>query len=456
MYISAILIPSNIISKFLSQIPIVVITLIGFKSYEADDDMVKNTYSWTTGCTWAIRAFSSFFIASFTFICYLSMRNYPLTGNVVNKMNEIITQRDKQQLSPSDVGGISNTNTEQQSNAIKAIETVDCESPVINNLIDVHDTIKNSNFTDDDKQLLLHLSKSELYRIFSSFTTEFTTTTNTTTTNTTSGNGDNGHSYSQVFCSDNDQNQSTTPSSHVNNHVMIKSTSMKGLHAIRNVVISSFSFSIATIVLLIIALVYDSHHLDGIFSTLLIYLVLLMAFLVVYEIFRLVALQSLSYWSAAILHDRAKALYHELMIEKESVHNVIKQVQGIDIGVIDEEIKVPSLSEDNEEVIVHEDVQEDRDRVNVRVKGEGITMTAADNSMTTMSPTDNVEGTNHGMDDIEDYPKQVASTLSKVRKSEEDVIEEEAYFSFGYEYIILFQLICLGLAIFVIAYAVNK
>jgi hypothetical protein len=464
MYISAILIPSNIISKFLSQIPIVVITLIGFKSYDVEDDLVANTYSWTDGCVWAIRAFASFFIAIFAIICYFSMKDYPLTGTVVNKMNEMITHRDAEALALASQGestllenkesesaqSTTSLNTNSSSTRFHQIQTSregDSNIPASNNTnssfsstydevsvtqtttrypYPCHDdeapavtisvpspTILSSDmtFSYEDKQLLLYLSKSELYRIFSSFTTEMKS----------SG-------------SDDKQSSNSPSSVGTNTQITIKSSSLQGLHAIRTVVISSFVMSVTIEILLIAALVLDSNRLDGTFSTLLIYLVLLIAFLVVYEIFRLVALKSLSTWTADGLHHKARLLYDELISEKQSVESVMKQVEGKYETVIDQEVKIPQRPGDEEAAI----------------------------GATTSKTMSNLVGSSTGADpvnavdnDIEDYPRQVAATLSKVKKSEEDVDQEEAYFTFGYEYIALFQLACLGLAIFVLAYASN-
>ena len=262
MYLSAIFIPSNILSKFLSQIPIVAITLIGFSTNDdVDDDEVSSKYSWTEGSVWAIRVFSSFFIVLFAGICYVVMRDYPLNTKVVNQMSEIIDERE----SDSNMGSAQD----------RSIETIQ-PSFVESDSVTVPLLKRDDEIDDNNRQLLLHLSASELLKV----------------------------------------RLSDAPKS-----------------VIRNVVATTVCCLLGSFVgfgTLITALVIDSQRLDGIFATLLMYLVLLICFLIAYELFRIVAIHRISYWSEDELRRNVRIVNDELNINKKkmAVIEVIKDLNG--------------------------------------------------------------------------------------------------------------------------------
>ncbi len=262
MYISAIFIPSNILSKFLSQIPIVVITLIGFSTNDdVDDDEVSSKYSWTEGSVWAIRVFSSFFIVLFAGICYSVKRDYPLNTKVVNQMSEIIDERE----SDSNMGSAQD----------RSIETIQ-PSFVESDSVTVPLLKRDDEIDDNNRQLLLHLSASELLKV----------------------------------------RLSDAPKSVIRNVVATTVCSLLG---------SFVGFGT-----LITALVIDSQRLDGIFATLLMYLVLLICFLIAYELFRIVAIHRISYWSEDELRRNVRIVNDELNINKKkmAVIEVIKDLNG--------------------------------------------------------------------------------------------------------------------------------
>ena len=273
MYISAIFIPSNILSKFLSQIPIVAITLIGFSTNDdVDDDEVSSKYSWTEGSVWAIRVFSSFFIVLFAGICYVVMRDYPLNTKVVNQMSEIIDKREAVKKAKIENAAEIEDNLKDIKSPLTESVIVDSTKTASTKTLSMYvgDAGKDDH---DNKQLLLHLSKAELYRILS-----------------------------------------PAPSSSV-----FRSTSVRGLQSVFFVVVLSLLCSLLVMGLLITALVVDSQRLDGLFSTLLMYLVLLMTFLIAYELFRVVALSSLYSWSHDLLQTRVKVLYDEILINEQKM-----------------------------------------------------------------------------------------------------------------------------------------
>ncbi len=262
MYLSAIFIPSNILSKFLSQIPIVAITLIGFSTNDdVDDDEVSSKYSWTEGSVWAIRVFSSFFIVLFAGICYVVMRDYPLNTKVVNQMSEIIDERE-----------VDNNLGSTQDGSVETIQSPLVESDSVTvPLLKGDDELDDSN-----RQLLLHLSTSELLKV----------------------------------------RLSDAPKSVIRSVVMTTVCSLLG---------SFVGFG-----LLIAALVIDSQRLDGIFATLLMYLVLLICFLIAYELFRIVAIHRISYWSEDELRRNVRIVSDELNTNKKkmAIIEVIKDLNG--------------------------------------------------------------------------------------------------------------------------------
>jgi hypothetical protein len=96
MYQVAVLVPAQIVSQFISYIPLLIIYSSGFVESDdddADDDNIDEQYSWNTGTIWQIRIYCSFLIAAYALVAYWSIRRYPFTNKITEQINEFINLR---------------------------------------------------------------------------------------------------------------------------------------------------------------------------------------------------------------------------------------------------------------------------------------------------------------------------------------------------------------------------
>ena len=413
MYVAALVIPASIISQFINAIPVVVVTLTGFGSEKddadaVDDDRINRNYHWGAGSVWAFRCFTSFFIAILTLSAFYAMYRFELTKSLTAKLNEIVKQREKQKISiyetlpqaedPHSNVNVSDsqskpeyqphtlelqlqplsTSVEEGKNETTAlISSEDQQTDSIDMIIDEH-----------QRQLLLHLSILELYCISSTM---------------------------DVSPSTINSMESSLPQS---SHPSIAST--RGFVRVQNYVTKSLLVSVIGIALCIAALVLDSQYLDGTFSTLLIYILLLTFFYSLYEMFRYVAMLEMQHWPTEQLHRFAKCIFHELNTELETIHDMLAKEHHV-----------------TSDIDIH----------------------IADSNTTSLPPSDELNEQQSSVDSNK-IVFEIDAKIEQINKKSiftEDHIEDQAFRTLlGYEYVVVGFALIIGFAIFVIIFSVTS
>ena len=276
MYLSAMNIPTSILSQFIGGIPLVVLSLSGFKTNDVDDanddDSINARYDWDKGSLWILRVSSSFIVAMLTFSAFWNMRDYGLTTKIAEQMNKVNVERELREGSV-----VGETPMANDSSSGASTENIDIggmseeammatrESEIDGEVVKV---------TDYDRQLLLHLSVAELFRIYSAI---------------------NSNVY-QVT---------------------------QGLPLIQKLLGFGCLEAFITDILVIIAIAYDQSYLGSSFDTLLIYLLVLVAFYILYEASRFTAINKISKWEPKDLKLKAKAVYKEFSRKADTLQQLL-------------------------------------------------------------------------------------------------------------------------------------
>ena len=264
MFLTAQGIPSSIIASFISTIPIVILTLSGFKSNDVDDDNLHDLYTWNSSSLWILRISSSFVAAFIAFCAFYVIRKYPLTQKVCDKINAVVKNREMMR----ETGDLELRNAGMPANSSNAeipSTSVDTVSSSVLDLLE--DDVP---LTSDEREALLHLSAAELYRVYAAID-------------------------STVYRPE------------------------QGVLLIKTLLKYGFSFAIFTIVIMIIALIFNMVYLDGLFSTLIIYFVLLVAFYAFYEIFRYTTVRQFLNWDQKELKLKARKVYREFTKKGDNI-----------------------------------------------------------------------------------------------------------------------------------------
>ena len=270
MYLSAMNIPTSIISQFIGGIPFVVLSLSGFHTNDVDDatddDSIDKLYDWNTGSLWILRVSSSFIVSMLVFSAYYVMRDYGLTTPVAEQMNKVNAEREDKEnnsanKSSSDQVEAGNVQVDLSEDAMTATR----ESEIDGEIVEVNDY---------ERQLLLHLSVAELFRIYSAI---------------------NSNVY-QVT---------------------------QGLPLIQKLLGFGCLEAFITDILIIVAIAYDQSYLNSSFDTLLIYLMVLVAFYILYEASRFTAINKISKWEPKDLKLKAKAVYKEFSRKADTLQQLL-------------------------------------------------------------------------------------------------------------------------------------
>lgn len=87
-----------------------------------------------------------------------------------------------------------------------------------------------------------------------------------------------------------------------------------------------------TIVIMLVALVYNTIYLNGLFSTILIYFILLVAFYAFYEFFRYTTIRKFLTWNSQDLKKKCKKVYEEFTKKGETLTTMLVK-EGITLSV---------------------------------------------------------------------------------------------------------------------------
>lgn len=284
MYISALSIPTSIVSQFLAGIPVVILSLSGFtaNSTNGDDDSISNAYSWNVYCVWIIRISSTFVVSMFIFVAYYVLRDYGLNTQVAEQMNKVNQRREDK--SDADENEAAETRkTEAKGTDSAALEAANIEVDLSEAaLMAIRETEVDGEIiqvTDDERQLLLHFSVAELYRIYAAID-------------------------SSVY------------------------KSSQGLPLIQTLLAFGCVEAFLTELVLVVAIALDNKNFGNSFSTLLIYFLVLVAFYILYEASRYVAIARVSKWKPHDLKLRAKAVYLEFSRKADTLQHLLAK-EGI-------------------------------------------------------------------------------------------------------------------------------
>lgn len=263
MYVTALIIPSNIIIQFISALPICGLSLTGFKTINdddtIDDDVIDMHYEWNDSSLWICRVFGSAFICIIAALSFYILHDYGLTASISNQINDVVKIRAAEKAE-----------AEGQNDAIDSAVSVSVDGYVLK---------------DSDKQLLLHLSVSELFYV------------------------------SRVAVSSKSSLDVMSRVSRLNN-------------------ISAIGAALTWFTLLT-ALVVDILNLS-IFSTAVIAMVLLLSFFILYEYFRSLAISTLATWEVAKLRYAASMVFEEFSLKQSTLLDMLKKA-NIDIDEEDGE-----------------------------------------------------------------------------------------------------------------------
>lgn len=150
-YFSAVNLPSNILSTALSSIPLIGLTLTGFKEREnpVDDQSVDAVYNYTDEVLWVLRFLGPPIVFLSALYLLWVNRNYKLTSAIADEMLAINDKRSalEVEISAKDARSVLNPLQDRQ----QSFSTVE-----------VTDEIKPIALDNSDSQTLMHLSTEEL------------------------------------------------------------------------------------------------------------------------------------------------------------------------------------------------------------------------------------------------------------------------------------------------------
>ena len=264
MYITALIIPSNICIQFISALPICALSMTGFKTINDDDDtndddLIDMHYKWNNSSLWVCRVFGSICICIIAALSFYILHDYGLTASISDQINEVVKARAAKKAEAEAEGQ----------------DTVTPSDIVLS-------PKDNTTLKDADKQLLLHLSVSELF--------------------------------------------------YVSHMAATASASSDVLRKVARFNTISALTGAGTLLTLLAALVVDMIIL-GIFSTAVIAMVLLLSFFIIYEYFRGMAITTLSTWDVARLHHASRKVYEEFSLEQATLKEML---QNANINVEEE------------------------------------------------------------------------------------------------------------------------
>ncbi len=222
-----------------------------------------------------MRISSSFVVAGLSIAAFLLIRNYPLTQKVTDKINEVVKNRELMRET-GDLELRDDAISQPSAGKLPSERTIS-NTTSSSIMVDLEDEVK---LTNDERETLLHLSAAELYRVYAAID-------------------------SQVYSPE------------------------QGVRLIKTLLKYGFSYAIFTIVIMVIALVFNTIYLNGLFSTIIIYFVLLVAFYAFYEFFRYTTVRQLLNWNPKDLKAKAQKVYKEftkkgdnlaVMLAREGIH----------------------------------------------------------------------------------------------------------------------------------------
>lgn len=301
MYLTAQGIPTSIMGNFIATIPVIIITLSGFRTKQADDDHIDNNYSWNSASIWVLRLFASLFVGCLAMLAFFMIRNYPLTQGVTEKINEVVKRREmiresgdlelRDGMAPAMVknpmlaNGGSNFADDSSIIATTALEAAGESGDWSDNDVTV---------TNEEREILLHMSVSELYRVYSAID-------------------------SKIYRPE------------------------QGIYLIKNLSKFGFLLSLTALGLMFAALIVNIMFIGGVFSTLIIYFLLLLLFYTVYEFFRYTTIRKMIQWNPKDLKFKARKIYHEFTTKGDTLATTLAR-EGIHLDAIAAEEATTRLS----------------------------------------------------------------------------------------------------------------
>lgn len=99
MFLTAINLPTNILSTLIGAAPGVFIALTGYTEHndDVDDDQIDQLYGWTSSTLWMLRVLGSIVCPILALAAFAVMRNYALRDKIVAKMNDAIKSKEEKE-----------------------------------------------------------------------------------------------------------------------------------------------------------------------------------------------------------------------------------------------------------------------------------------------------------------------------------------------------------------------
>lgn len=96
MYQTAISLPSLLAENVITSIPSVILYATGFVSgtNTVNDDQIISKFLWDDKSLWILRGFTSFVLAGIALLSYCTIKDYPLTDEAANRINDIVKSRE--------------------------------------------------------------------------------------------------------------------------------------------------------------------------------------------------------------------------------------------------------------------------------------------------------------------------------------------------------------------------
>ena len=277
MYITAFTIPSNIIQQFVAALPVITLTFFGFvtvSNASTNDDSISTHYEWTDDSVWVCRIYGSFVIFMIAFGSYWVLRDYGLTAAVADEINAVINKRN----------GVRDHRMSLAGGGLAAGENRFGLSPQQMDLTAAdNDAGAGANtgaggvaISDHEHQLLLHLSITELYHVHSA---------------------------------------------------PADSSSQLALALLSQLNVAGGVMATLTSLCLLAALVVDLGS-RNLYSTALIAVILMVAFYILYEYLRGMALREMCSWEGDRLRLCAGVVFEEFARGQETLHEMLDQARS--------------------------------------------------------------------------------------------------------------------------------
>jgi phosphate/sulfate permease len=99
MFLTAINLPTSILSTLIGAAPGVFIAMTGYHEHtdDVDDDQIGQLYDWTSNTLWMLRILGSIVCPVLALAAFAVMRNYALRDKIVMKMNDVIKSNEEKE-----------------------------------------------------------------------------------------------------------------------------------------------------------------------------------------------------------------------------------------------------------------------------------------------------------------------------------------------------------------------